>query len=94
MGASSQNAAADGKYASRTAKADGSHDTANGRASVGKGESAINGDTVTTRVDMSMSDAHGQHTIQSETQMKYLGSDCQGVTPADEIARQARGLSR
>jgi hypothetical protein len=68
--------------------------TANGRTSVGKGESTISGDTVTTRVDMTMTDARGHHAMQSETQMKYLGSDCQGIKPVDEIARQARDSAR
>ena len=55
--------------------------------SVGKGESIAGGDTVTTRMDMIMTDAKGRHTMQSETQMKYLGPDCQGVRPADQLAR-------
>ena len=54
---------------------------------VGKGESIVSGDTVTTRVDMTMTDAKGRHTMQSETQMKYLGPDCQGVRPADQLAK-------
>jgi hypothetical protein len=62
--------------------------TANGRTSVGKGESTVSGDTVTTRVDMTMTDARGRHTIKSESQMKYLGSDCQGIKPLDQLVKK------
>jgi hypothetical protein len=64
--------------------------TANGRTSVGKGESTVSGDTVTTRVDLTMTDARGRHTIKSESQMKYLGSDCQGIKPLDQLAKKAQ----
>ena len=62
--------------------------TANGRTSVGKGESTVSGDTVITRVDMTMNDARGKHTMQSATEMKYLGADCQGIKPADQVAKE------
>ncbi|MGB8279032.1 MAG: DUF3617 domain-containing protein [Methylovirgula sp.] len=61
---------------------------ANGRTSVGKGESTINGDTVVTRVDMTVTDARGSHTMQNEMEMKYLGADCQGIKPAGELAKE------
>lgn len=60
---------------------------ADGGTSVGKGDSVAKGDTITTRVDMSVTDARGQHTIQSESQMKYLGPDCKGIKPADQLAK-------
>ena len=53
----------------------------NGRTEVGKGESTISADTVTTHVDMTMTDARGRHTMQTDSEMRYLGSDCQGVKP-------------
>jgi hypothetical protein len=56
--------------------------SANGRTEVGSGESTVSGDTVTTRVDMAMTDAQGRHTMQTESQMKYLGPDCQGIKPS------------
>ena len=68
--------------------------TANGRTSTGKGESTVNGDTVTTRVDMTMTDARGRHTMQSESQMKYLGSDCQGIKPLDQLAKKGQDAAR
>lgn len=52
-----------------------------GRTMVGKGESTVSGDTVMTRTDMVATDASGRHTIQSESQMRYLGPDCRGIKP-------------
>ncbi len=66
-----------------------------GGTSVGKGESTVNGDTVTTRMDMATTDNRGnRHTMQSEIQMKYLGSDCKGITPADQMAQKYRNPAR
>jgi hypothetical protein len=68
--------------------------TTKGRTMVGKGESANNGESVTTRMDMTTTDARGTHTMQSEMQMNYLGSDCQGVKPADQLLKEAQGLAK
>lgn len=57
--------------------------TSDGRTTIGKGESTNSGDTVTTVMDATTTDAKGQHTMHSETEMTYLGSDCQGVKPLD-----------
>ena len=65
--------------------------TTEGRTMVGKGESTASGDMVTTRMDMTTTDAQGRHTMQSEVQMKYLGSDCQGVKPVDQWVKDAKG---
>jgi len=54
----------------------------------GKGESIVSGNAVTTRLDAVMTESGKRHTMQSEWQMRYLGSDCQGVKPADEMARE------
>jgi hypothetical protein len=56
--------------------------TADGHTEVGSGESTVSGDTVTTRVDMTMTDTQGRHTMQTESQMRYLGPDCQGIKPS------------
>lgn len=53
----------------------------------GKGESITSGDTITTRMNAVMTDEGGRHTMQSESQMKYLGPDCQGIKPTDQIAK-------
>jgi hypothetical protein len=58
-----------------------------GHTTVGKGESVIEGDTVSSHMDMTMTDARGRHTMQSESQMRYLGADCQGVKPMDQIVK-------
>lgn len=61
--------------------------TTQGRTMVGKGESTISGDTVSSRMDMTTTDASGRHTMQSESQMSYLGPDCKGVRPADQLGK-------
>lgn len=68
--------------------------TTEGRSMVGKGESIASGDMVTTRMDMTTTDTQGRHTMQSEVQMKYLGADCQGVKPIDQMVKDAQGLTR
>jgi hypothetical protein len=67
--------------------------TSNGRTRVGRGESTVSGDTITTSVNMTMTDARGSHTMQSESQMTYLGSDCQGIKPVDQLVKDAQGLT-
>jgi hypothetical protein len=61
--------------------------TNNGHTSVGKGESTASGGTINTRMDMTMTDASGKHTMHTESQMKYLGEDCQGIMPADQMVK-------
>jgi len=68
--------------------------TSAGHTMVGKGESTVSGDLVSTRMDMTTTDAQGRHTMQSESQMKYLGPDCQGLKPIDQIARDAQAYGR
>ena len=69
--------------------------TGKGGTRVGKGESIVSGDTVTTRMDMATTDTKGKHhTMQSEIQMKYLGSDCKGITPADQLVKKAQNPVR
>ena len=54
----------------------------------GKGENVIDGDTINTKMDWVTTDARGRHTSQTELQMKYLGSDCKGIKPVDQLARE------
>jgi hypothetical protein len=68
--------------------------TRDGRTMVGKGESTVSSDLVQTRMDMTTTDATGRHTMQNESQMKYLGPDCQGIKPADQLAKEMRGGAR
>ncbi len=55
--------------------------TVDGRRSQGKGESTFSGNTIHSRMDMTTTDARGRHTMQTESQMNYLGRDCQGLAP-------------
>jgi hypothetical protein len=61
--------------------------TTNGRTRIGKGETIAEGDTVTTRFEATTTDAKGSHSMKNESQMKYLGTDCQGMKPADQFAK-------
>jgi hypothetical protein len=67
---------------------------ADGHTTVGKGESVVDGDTVTSRMDMTTTDARGRHTMQTESQMKYLGPDCQGVKPMDQLVKDLQALKK
>lgn len=64
--------------------------TANGSTTVGTGETVTSGDTVTSRMDMTVTNARGRHTMQTESQMKYLGADCQGVKPMDQLLKDLK----
>lgn len=68
--------------------------TTNGRTMVGSGESTTNGDTISTSVNMTMTDSKGHHTMQSESEMTYLGSDCQGIKPADQLVKDLQHPSQ
>lgn len=52
-----------------------------GRRSQGRGESTFSGNTVHARMEMVTTDASGRHTLQSESQMTWLGPDCKGLAP-------------
>jgi hypothetical protein len=57
----------------------------NGTAN-GKGEAIFLGDTINVKGDMVVTDARGKHTIHMEQTSTYVGPDCQGTKPADQIA--------
>jgi Protein of unknown function (DUF3617) len=61
--------------------------TAQGTA-LGKGENVVDGDNVSTRMDMTITGARGTHTMQTESKMKYLGADCQGIKPMDQVIKE------
>lgn len=52
-----------------------------GRRTVGKGESTASGNTINARMDATTTDASGRHTMQTESQMNYLGANCGGLAP-------------
>lgn len=55
--------------------------TMGGQRMVGKGESTASGNTIHSRMDATTTDASGRHTMQTESQMTYLGADCRGLAP-------------
>jgi uncharacterized lipoprotein NlpE involved in copper resistance len=59
----------------------------NGRTTVGTGQSTHSGDTISTHVDFVETDSGGKHTTVGDFQHTFVGSDCQGVTPADQLAK-------
>jgi len=68
--------------------------TSRGRSEVGKGETTVNGNLADTRVDMTLTDARGSHTMQNEMQFKFLGTDCKGIKPVDQLAHNPQGSDR
>ena len=68
--------------------------TNSGRTMVGSGESTSNGETVSTSVNMTITDTRGSHTVESESQMTYLGSDCQGIMPADQMIKDFQSATK
>lgn len=61
--------------------------TYEGRTTVGTGETTMAGDTMSSHVDMKTTDSRGTHTVQMDSQMHYVGADCQGVKPLDHAAK-------
>jgi hypothetical protein len=54
----------------------------NGTLMSGKGESTATGDVISTRVDVTTRKGKGEtHTMHSESEMKFLGSDCGDIKP-------------
>ena len=45
-------------------------------------------------LDATTTDARGKHVMHMETRMSYLGEDCQGVTPADQMAKGMAGAPK
>ncbi len=60
--------------------------TAQGR-SIGKGKSTTTGSSIHSIMEMTTSGQRGTHTMQSESQMNYLGPDCQGLAPVGSFKR-------
>jgi hypothetical protein len=54
----------------------------NGTLTSGKGESTASGDVISTRVDVTTRRGKGEtHKVHSESEMKFLGSDCGDIKP-------------
>jgi hypothetical protein len=57
--------------------------TSDDLTTTGTGVSTVTGDSITRKLDATTREADGEtHVIQSETEIKFLGSDCGGVKPA------------
>jgi hypothetical protein len=68
--------------------------TSNGHNMAGKGESVSTGDTISTKMDMTMSDERGKHTMQTESQMKFVSTDCGGIKPADQLVKEMQAARK
>ena len=55
--------------------------TSHGETTSGKGEATTNGDTVSVSSDVTTKSARETHHIQTETQMRFVQSDCGSVKP-------------
>ncbi|MFT4196168.1 DUF3617 domain-containing protein [Ottowia sp.] len=55
----------------------------------GKGETLAEGDQISTKVETVSTDAGGaRHAMVAETQMKFVGADCGGLKPLDQMVRE------
>jgi hypothetical protein len=61
--------------------------TKDGRTIVGTGQNIANGDVVSSHLETKSTDAKGSHTMVIDSEMTYLGSDCQGVAPMDQMLK-------
>lgn len=61
-----------------------------GGTTAGKGESNLQAESVTTRIDMVTNNANGKHTWQNESRATYIGADCGNLKPADQVVREAQ----
>ena len=60
----------------------------------GKGESTLADGLITSKSDMTVTDKRGTHQMHSESQMKFVGADCQGVKPLEELAKDMKGAAK
>jgi hypothetical protein len=64
--------------------------TIDGDTTTGKGSSTTGADLISTQVDMKTRKANGEtHVTQTETEMRFVGSDCGSVKPP-ELPKQER----
>ena len=55
----------------------------------GKGETVADGEQISTKVETASTDAAGaKHTMVAETQMKFIGADCGGLKPLDQMIKE------
>jgi len=61
----------------------------NGGTVATKGESVIDGDQITAKAEVVTTMAGATHTMESETEMKFIDSDCGDLKPMDQLSRRA-----
>lgn len=61
-----------------------------GGTTTGKGESILASESVSTRIDMVTNNPNGKHAWQNESLATYIGADCGGLKPADQVVREAQ----
>lgn len=62
--------------------------TRDGRRMIGSGDTVFAGNSMQSRMDMTVTDAQGRHQIQTESRMSWLGADCGTVKPVDQIVSE------
>jgi hypothetical protein len=65
-----------------------------GRTTTGSGKSTVNGNVITSHLETTSSDASGNHSVVIDSEMTYLGPDCKGITPIDQLAKGLEGSSK
>jgi hypothetical protein len=59
--------------------------TRDARTTAGTGRTSVDGDNASVSVDMTTTDASGPLRIQIDSTLKFVGTDCQGVQPMEEL---------
>ena len=55
----------------------------------GKGQSSFGRDWVKSSMDMTTKDARGQHRMQMDSELRFVGKDCGAVKPLGELVKDA-----
>ena len=56
---------------------------------MGKGESDLASEQVTTWIETVVTDASGRYALRSESLAHYIGDDCGSLKPADQAVRDS-----
>lgn len=68
--------------------------TRDGRRMAGAGETVSSGNTLQSKMDMTINDAQGRHRMQTESRMTWVGADCGAVKPVDQIVSDMKQRMR
>lgn len=64
--------------------------TVDGKTTTGRSDETVNGNTRTSVIEFTMSDKDGAHPVRLETEMTFLGPDCNVAYPAPPIPIEVR----